>query len=277
MSIRRDRASRTLVFCQQRHIDAVVDELGLGSAKPKRIPMMTQVYADPEGPQVTDPAAVTEYRSVLGALNHIACHTRPDISFAVSYLSRFLQAPTADKVARLRDVVLYLKGTSSLGLHLGGPDCVLSGFCDADFAQCRVTRRSTSGILIQCGLGSLVWRSKRQATVSRSTTEAEYIAAGEVAKEVQYLYELARQFELSPSCVEVCTDNTGAISLVNDPLSLDRSKHIDVIYHHVRERVACGQVKFLQVPSSENVADIFTKPLSHELFSGFRALIGVRA
>jgi hypothetical protein len=91
------------------------------------------------------------------------------------------------------------------------------------------------------------------------------------------LHELARQFELSPGCVELCTDNTGAISLVNDPLSLDRSKHIDVIYHDVRERVACGQVKFLQVPSSENVADIFTKPLSYELFSGFRALLGARA
>jgi hypothetical protein len=142
--------------CFVNNIDAAVDELGLGSAKPKRIPMISQVYADPEGPQVIDPAAVTEYRSVLSALNDIACLTRPDISFAVSYLSRFLQAPTADKVARLREVVLYLKGTTSFGLHLGGSDCVLGGFCDADFAQCRVTRSSTFGILIQCGLGSLV-------------------------------------------------------------------------------------------------------------------------
>jgi hypothetical protein len=118
--------------------------------------MIPQVYSDPEGPQATDPAAVTECRSVLGALNHIACRTRPEISFAVSYLSRFLQAPTADKEARLRDFVLYLKGTSSFGVHLGGPDCVLRGFCDADSAQCRVSRRSASGILIQCAVGSLV-------------------------------------------------------------------------------------------------------------------------
>jgi hypothetical protein len=75
----------------------------------------------------------------------------------------------------------------------------------------------------------------------------------------------------------VCTDISGAICLVNDPLSLDRSKHIDVISHHVRERAACGQVKFLQVPSSENVADNFTNPLSNELFCGFHTLLGVRA
>jgi hypothetical protein len=114
---------------------------------------------------VTDPTAVTEYRSVLGALNHIECSTRPDISSAVGCPSRFLQAPTAGKEARSRDVALYFKGASSFGLHLGGPDCVLSGFCGADFAQCRVTRRSTSGILIQCGYGSRVWRFKRQGTV----------------------------------------------------------------------------------------------------------------
>jgi hypothetical protein len=168
---------------------------------------------------VTGPAAVTEYRSGLGALNHIACHTWPDISFAVGCLLRFIQAPAADKVARILHVMFNSRGASSFGLHLGGPDCVLNGFCDADFAQCRVTRRSTPDILIQCTFGSLVWRSKRQATVSRSATEAEYIAAGEVAKEVQYSYELAGQLELAPGCVELRTDNTGVICLVKDPLS----------------------------------------------------------
>jgi hypothetical protein len=275
MSIRRYRSQRSLVLCQQRHVDALVADLDLASAHFKKIPMISKVYADALGPLVTDPDALRQYRAVLGVLNHLACHTRPDIAFAVGYLSRFQQGPTADKVARLRDVVLYLAGTAHFGLHLGGSSD-LRAYCDADFAQCAVTRRSTTGLVLFCGSSPLSWRSKRQPTVSRSTAEAEYIAAGEVAKEVQYMYELARQFEVHPSCVPCHTDNTAAISLCSDPLSHDRAKHIDVIHHHVRERVRFGQVRFVQVPSEDNVADVFTKPLAAEVFASFRQALGVR-
>jgi Reverse transcriptase (RNA-dependent DNA polymerase) len=276
MSIRRDRSRRMLVFSQQRHVDALVSELGLGSANLKKLPMISKVYADALGPPVTDPGALRQYRAVLGVLNYLACHTRPDIAFAVGYLSRFQQAPTADKVARVRDVVLYLKGTAHFGLHLGGSS-VLRAFCDADFAQCPTTRRSTTGLVLFCGSGPISWRSKRQPTVSRSTAEAEYIAAGETAKEVQYMYELARQFELSPSCVQCFTDNAAALALCSDPLSHDRSKHIDVIHHHVRERVQCGEIRFVQIPSQDNVADVFTKPLALESLATFRLALGVSA
>lgn len=275
MAIERDRNNRILKLHQKRHIDALVSECGLETAHSKRIPMITGVYSDSVGPALETTGAVKEYRSVLGTLNHLATHTRPDIAFAVGYLSRFQQAPTADKVARLRDVVLYLKGTADLKLHLGGKVPILHGFCDADFAQCCETRRSTTGLVVCCGLGPIAWRSKRQAIVSRSSTEAEYIAAGDVAKEIQHIHSLAVQFGLKPSSVECCVDNASAIALVQDPLSADRTKHIDVIYHHVRERVQCGQVAFTQVRSRDNVADIFTKPLGHELFQQFRLCLGI--
>jgi hypothetical protein len=274
ISIRRNRAQRTLVFCQQRHIEALVTELALDTAHLKKIPMISKVYSDALGPPLTDSGALRQYRAILGVLNYLACHTRPDIAFAVSYLSRFQQSPTADKVARVRDVVLYLQGTAHYGLQLGG-STVLRAFCDADYAQCTVTRRSTTGVVVYCGSGPISWRSKRQPTVSRSTAEAEYIAAGEVAKEVQYLYELARQFELSPSCVPCFTDNTAALALCSDPLSHDRAKHIDVIHHHVRERVYCGEVSFVQIASEDNIADVFTKPLALTAFSSFRRALGV--
>jgi hypothetical protein len=132
-------------------------------------------------------------------------------------------------------------------------------FCDADSARCTTTRRSTTGLVLFCGSGAVAWRSKRQPTVSRSTAEAEYIAAGDVAKEIQYMYELARQFELCPSRVQCFTDNTAALALCSDPLSHDRAKHIDVIHHHVRERVRCGEVRFVQIAiaSQDNIADAF--------------------
>jgi hypothetical protein len=89
----------------------------------------------------------------------------PDIAFAVGYLSRFQQAPTADKFARVLDVVLFVKGSAHYGLHLGGSP-VLRPFCDADFAQCTTTCRSSTGIVLFCGSGSVAWRSQRQPTVS---------------------------------------------------------------------------------------------------------------
>jgi hypothetical protein len=133
MSIRRDRSRRMLQFSQQRHVDALVAELALDSANIKKLPMVSKAYSDALGPPVTDPGALRQYRAVLGVLNYLARSTRPDIAFAVRHLSRFQQAPTADKIVRFPDVVLYLKGTAHYGLHLGGGSPVLLAFCDADF------------------------------------------------------------------------------------------------------------------------------------------------
>ena len=120
---------------------------------------------------------------------HIANYTRPDIAFAVSYLARFVNCLTTDKFARVVDLIKYFHGTADYGLYLGGKssDCPVYAFCDADWAACPVTRRSVTGYVVMCGLGAIAWKSARQATVSRSTAESEYIAAGEVAKEVQYI------------------------------------------------------------------------------------------
>jgi hypothetical protein len=91
--------------------------------------------------------------------------------------------------------------------------------------------------------------------VSSSTAEAEYIAAGEVAEEVQYLHALAQGMQLDPGCIPIGIDNQAALFLVEDPVSAARTKHIDVLYHHVRERVRCRQMEL-------NVSDIYTKLLA---------------
>jgi hypothetical protein len=111
--------------------------------------------------------------------------------------------------------------------------------------------------------------------VSRSTAEAEYIAAGEVAKELQYVHQLVQQFCLQPHCVEVGVDNRAVLFLVEDPISAARTKHIDIIHHHVREKVRCRLLNFVAVPTAENPADVFTKPLPKEMFEKHRIAIGV--
>lgn len=275
MTIQRDRPARTIHLKQQRHIEKLIEQHGLKDAWPISIPMILNVHNDPPGPVITDVAAISQYKSIVGALLHIANNTRPDIAFAVSFLARFTAQPTGSSFARLKDVLLYLKGTASYSLMLGGPECAIHGFCDSDWAGCKATRKSTTGYIVKCGLGCIAWKSAKQPTVSRSSSEAEYIAAGEIAKEVQYFYDLAPQMGLPRYCIAVGIDNQAAKSLIEDPLSAARTRHIETIHHHVREKVIRQQMRFASVPTADNPADILTKPLPQQLFEKHRLTIGV--
>jgi hypothetical protein len=156
---------------------------------------------------------------------HVSNFTQPDVAFAVSYLARFVNALTTDKVARVLDVIKYLNGTCSYGLYLGGraEHCPIYVHCDADWTACLKTRRSLTGFFVKCGLGAIAWKAARHATVSRSTTESEYIDAGEIAEELQYVHQLAPQFELASSCIPVGYDNNAAISFMKYPITAART------------------------------------------------------
>lgn len=275
MAVTRHRDRKTLFLSQERHAEKILEDSGLSEAWPLDTPMIQSVYKDVKGAKVEDPAAITQYKSLLGSLMYIANYTRPDLSFAVSYLARFVNDITTDKFARLVDVIKYLRGTASFGLALGGEKANMHAYCDSDWANCTLTRKSITGYVIKCGQGSIAWKSAKQATVSRSTTEAEYIAAGEAAKEIQYFHQISPHLNYKPNQVPVGCDNNAAINLTNDPISAARTKHIDTIYHHVRERVQMQQVLFLAVPTEDNTSDIFTKPLGVVLFKRHRKALGV--
>lgn len=284
MSVIRDRPNRNIILKQKRHIDDLVDELKLTNAHPRSVPMIEKVHSDSAGVPFTSADAITSYRRLIGILIHIAHYTRPDIAFAVGYLARFNQCPDSGKLARAVDIVRYLKGTSDMGLHLGGNTNVF-GFSDASHADCNnsepssngIRRQSTSGFVVQMGHGSISWRSSKQATVSTSTAEAEYIAAGEISREAQYIYQLSQQLLLQPTTIPIGIDNVSAIFMTEDPLSAKRTKHIDVAYHFVREKVKYGWVKMKSIRGTENPSDIFTKPLGRQLFAKHRDALGVRA
>jgi hypothetical protein len=187
MPVERDRESRLLVPRQQLHIEELADVASLSDAWPVRVPIITGLYRDALGDAVTAPTILL-YVNVCWVLSCILrIEHRPDVEFAVSYLARFVNAPTTDKFAHVVDIIKYFKGTSSYGLYLGGSavNYALYGLYNADFAACPVTRRSVTGYVIKCGLGAITWKSVRQATARRSTAESEYIATGELSKEVQ--------------------------------------------------------------------------------------------
>jgi hypothetical protein len=208
------------------------------------------------------------YMSLVGALMYAAMITRPDIAYAVQALARHLQASGPEHWRAAKHVLRYLKGTRDVGIIYNGrvfKDTIIVGYCDADWANDRDTRRSTTGYVIMVAGATISWASKLQPTVALSTSEAEYMAACAAAQEAIYQRQLLKDlgFDQDEATV-IYEDNTGAIGLSENPALHSRSKHIDIKYHFVRERVSNGEIKLVHVASEEQLADLLTKPLSKQ-------------
>ena len=142
----------------------------------------------------------------------------------------------------------------------------MEGYCDSDYAGDLDTRRSTTGFVFTfCG-AAISWSSKLQPTVAVSTTEAEYMAAAQAVKEALWLRKLIMEFELQFGTMRIYSDNQGAIKLLKHPVASVKSKHIDVIHHFARERVARKEVQFEYISTDLMIADCMTKALAASKF-----------
>lgn len=226
------------------------------------------------GDKVDDP---TLYRSLAGALQYLTL-TRPDIQYAVQQLCLFMHDPRASHLNALKRVLRYLKGTITDGLQLyKSSTTTLTAYTDADWAGCPDTRRSTSGYCVFLGSNLVSWSSKRQDTVSRSSAEAEYKGVANVVAETCWIRNLLLELKcpISTATLVYC-DNISAVYLSTNPVKHQRTKHVEIDIHFVREKVAMGQVRVLHVPSSSQFADIFTKGLPTSLFNEFKTSLSVR-
>lgn len=202
------------------------------------------------------------YRELVGSLMHLSVTVRPDISFAVGALSRYLASPTMMHWQAAKGVLRYLSGTADYGITYGPDPTDLLGYCDSDYAGDIDTRRSTSGYVFVMNGGAISWSSKRQQTVAASTTEAEYMAAGAAVKEGLWLRKLLLDLNIKCSdAVCIFGDNQSTLKLLRNPVTSARSKHIDVIHHFARERVLRKEVCFRYIPTDQMVADVLTKAL----------------
>jgi hypothetical protein len=180
-------------------------------------------------------------------------------------------------------VLRYLAGTVEWGLLFGGRgereagSCVsrVVGWCDADYAGCIDSRKSTSGRVFVLNGAAVSWASRKQSTVSTSTTEAEFIAAADACKEALWLRNLVRDFDRHQDTVDIFSDSTCALALIRNPVHHSRAKHIDVQHKFVRDRACRGEVKFMYCPTTEMIADVLTKPLCAPAFERCRKGMGV--
>lgn len=202
------------------------------------------------------------YRQAVGSLNYLAVATRPDIAYAVGVAARFLANPDAAAVNLVKDIIRYVKGTVAYELRFEEGEITLDGYCDADYAGCPRTRRSTSGQIFMVAGGSVSWRSKRQPTVAQSTAEAEYVAAAEACKELVWLKRLLKEMAGMASTPVLWIDNKSAVFMTNNPGLHQFAKHIEIRYHYIREMVARKRLITEHVKSDEQLADALTKPLN---------------
>lgn len=213
----------------------------------------------------------------MGSLIYLATNSRPDIAFAVSYVSQHMENPAMVHWNALKRILKYLKGTLRFGIKfVPNFDKRLNVYSDADYAGDVSTRRSHSGFIFMLGASPISWCSQKQRTVALSTTESEYIAASESIKELVWLQLLFDELFLSSGEVpSLFSDNQSAIRLIKNPEFHKRTKHIDVKYHFIREKFTNNFFDLQYVPTTSQVADILTKPLPKDKFTRFRSMMGV--
>ncbi|KAK8956599.1 hypothetical protein KSP39_PZI000178 [Platanthera zijinensis] len=208
------------------------------------------------------------YRRLVGKLIYLTV-TRPDISFAVGLVSRYMHSPRKSHLQAVERILRYLKNAPGQGLvyKTSSYAPTLVAYSDADYAGSLDDRRSTSGFCTYLGGHLVTWRSKKQAVVARSSAEAEYRAMASVVSELTWLESLLTDLGVKlPSPARLLCDSQAAIHIAKNPVFHERTKHIEVDCHFIREKVQMKKIDLSHVPGSEQVADVFTKALSKTLF-----------
>ncbi|KAK8936826.1 hypothetical protein KSP39_PZI012397 [Platanthera zijinensis] len=208
------------------------------------------------------------YRRLVGKLIYLTV-TRPDISFAVGLVSRYMHSPRKSHLQAVERILRYLKNAPGQGLvyRTSSFAPTLVAYSDADYAGSLDDRRSTSGFCTYLGGHLVTWRSKKQAVVARSSAEAEYRAMASVVSELTWLESLLTDLGVKlPSPARLLCDSQAAIHIAKNPVFHERTKHIEVDCHFIREKVQMKKIDLSHVPGSEQVADVFTKALSKTLF-----------
>ncbi|KAH9150574.1 hypothetical protein LEN26_004051 [Aphanomyces euteiches] len=281
LKIIRDRKKRLIHISQPLNALNMLKRFQLDRARPATIPLNEVLKASdsPTEDQTKSEAYAAmhaSYRQGVGSLMYLMLGTRPDLAYAVQSLSRFLNRPGKKHFGEMKRIMRYVAGTMNYGLLYRGSELDLCGYTDSDYAANPDNRRSVSGYCTFVGKCLVSWASQTQRIVAQSTTEAEYIALAQAAKEVLFMKtlncELGNPIKTG-SIIRV--NNQPAMATASNPVNHSRTKHIDVRYHFVRERIQLEELKLEYVPSRDNVADLFTKPLVAAVFVPLREKLGL--
>ena len=215
------------------------------------------------------------YRSMIGSLLYFT-GSRPDISYNVGVCSRYQANPKESYMTALKRIIKYVKTTAEFGVwYSKDTSDVLVGYSDANWAGNPDNRKSTLGGYFYVDTNLVSWMSKKQNSISLSTTEAEYIIAGSCCTKLLWMQKLLHDYGICQEHLTIYCDNTSAINIFKNPIQHSRTKHIEIRHHFIRELVEDGTLTLTFIHTNDQKADLFTKPLNCKRFEFFRQNIGV--
>ncbi|GKB54529.1 putative RNA-directed DNA polymerase [Tanacetum coccineum] len=270
IKIYRDRSKRLIGLSQDTYLDKILKRFKMDNSKKGNLPLHhgIKISSDlcPKTNDELDKMSRVPYASAIGSIMYAMTCTRPDVSFALSMVSRHQQNPGEGHWTAVKNILKYLRNTKDRFLVYGGEkELRVTGYCDAGWQTDKDDSRSQSGWIFLLNGGAVTWKSSKQDTVADSTCESEYIAACEASKEAIWMKNFIGDLGVVPTVqdpIEIFCDNESAVALTKEPKDHGKSKHIDRKYHFVRSKVAEGHVIVKEIRSEDNPADPFTKALA---------------
>jgi hypothetical protein len=288
MEVIQDPAHRTIKLNQTNYIKQLLKKFDLQDSKSVSTPMDSRISLSKSQCPTTEGEKLfmqsKSYREAVGSLLWVSNGTRPDISYAVNQVARYMENPGVQHWDAVQRILVYLRGSQNKSIvfesdensattrgYYSYPKANAQFYVDADHATNKDDRRSVTGYTFVLAGGPVSWQSKTQPTVALSSMEAEYMAACSATQEALWLAMLLEQMSIQISKPIVLNeDNQSCVEFSRNPGNHQRSKHIDTKYHFVRERVAAGDIVLRWIPTTEQIADIFTKALDAADFCRLR-------
>jgi len=281
--VTRDMHQGILKMSQSDYIEHMLIRFNMSECNPIATPIDKASHMQDGESQLYE--SQKTYQALTGSLTYAAMLTQPDIGYVTQYLSQANKNPTQCDWNAVKWVLRYLKGTKDMGImfrrdwdatHIQHGPLTPWGFCDANYVEDPHDCKSTSGFVFMLASSPILWKSKKQLSVSLSTMEAEYYALGIVCQEAAWLKQIGQELLMSLNKpIHIYSDNTGAIALSNNPVFHNRSKHIDICWHFVRELIRSKIVRTSHIPGTQNRADFLTKALSRSEHDRCIKLLGM--
>ncbi|GMI95521.1 cysteine-rich RLK (RECEPTOR-like protein kinase) 8 [Hibiscus trionum] len=268
MEIHRDRGSRKPWLSQQGYVEKVLERFGMSKAKPVSTPLANHFKLSTEqcpkvDKEIKEMSKVL-YASVVDCLMYAMVCTCPDLAQAVGQVYKYMSKPGRSHWEAINWIFRYLKATVGHGIVFGSQrhDPLIVGYVDSDYA-------------FTLGGGPICWKSTIQYVVALSTTEVEYMAVAEAAKEALWLIGLVKVFGIRQGGVQLHCDSQSAIHLAKNQVYHARTKHIDVRFHKIRELIASGEILLQKVYTADNPSDMLTKHVTTGMFKHCLDLLNV--
>jgi hypothetical protein len=271
------KSSRGLLMHQKRYASEVLKRFDMVNCNHAVTPAEARLQLSKDSDDAdVDP---TQFRRLIGSLRYL-CNTRPDLTYSVGVVSRFMQKPKLSHLSAAKRILRYIRGSLDYGILFPSADrgmkCKLTAYTDSSWCGDVDDRKSTAGYVFLLGGAPVAWCSRKESVVALSSCEAEYIAASLCACQAAWMENLIDEIMgENHGAIEMNIDNMSAINLAKNPVSHGKSKHIEMRFHYLREQVNNGKLVLKHCRSEDQIADIMTKAVQTDVFKRLRNMIGL--